>query len=78
MTKRFRAKTSWANHWGEAFKRGDRVLLLQARHWPFFAHRANPRKVYGRVTKVNGGYVYVRPSWVKWETEAYATELRKA
>lgn len=71
-------KTSWTNDWNESFKRGDRVLLLQARHWPLLNHRKNPRKIYGRVIRVNGGYVYVRPSWCCWETEAYATELRLA
>lgn len=30
----------------------------------------------GIVTGRNGGYIYVRPMWCKWETELYDCELR--
>lgn len=68
-------KTSWSNNRGECFKRGDRVIMHQARHWPFFKHRKNRKRLTGRVVSVNGVNVFVRPSWCKWEAHCYATEL---
>lgn len=36
-------------------------------------HRAG--KLYGVVTHINGGYIYVRPMWCKWEAQCYPCEL---
>ncbi len=52
---------------------GKRVLLCQARHWPNLAHRKLP--VYGRITRVNGGYIYVRVMWSKRVVECYENEI---
>ncbi len=54
-------------------KRGDRVLLMQARHMASLKHRRLP--VFGRVTRRDGGYIYVRPSWCRWATECYENEV---
>jgi hypothetical protein len=31
---------------------------------------------YGRVTDIDGGYIYVKPKYRKWVTECYSCELR--
>ncbi len=56
-------------------RRGDRVLLCQARHWPCFRNRKLP--VWGRVTRIDGGYYLVRPFHCRWTVEQYSTELVK-
>lgn len=40
-------------------KRGDRVLMLQARYWHCFCHLKLP--IWGRIVRTNGGYYYVKP-----------------
>ncbi len=61
---------------GPPLKRGDRVIMLQARHWPLFAHRRRRKTLTGQVMRVNGGNVLVRPSWCAWEAHCYSWELR--
>ncbi len=57
-------------------KKGDRVLIYDARHMSCFRNRQLP--IYGRVKRINGGYIYVRPSWCKWDMEVYYNEIRVA
>lgn len=69
-------QTSWVNRRGDAFKRGDRVIISRNLGIkPLTSRKGNST---GRVTSVNGGYVYVRPSWCKWVIELYAEELKLA
>jgi len=52
-------------------KVGDRVKLLVK--LSCLKHRNN---VFGKVVRINGAYIYVKPSWCKWEVELYPNELR--
>lgn len=31
---------------------------------------------YGRITKIDGGYIYVKPKYRRFECECYSVELR--
>ena len=31
---------------------------------------------YGRITRIDGGYFYVKPKGRRWTTECYSSELR--
>jgi hypothetical protein len=42
-------------------KPGDRVVILEARHYRCFWHRKLP--IYGRVLYRRGGECFVRPMW---------------
>ena len=55
------------------FKVGDRVEVTGKRPAPL-KHR---KKVIGRITHIDGAYIYVRPNWCKWEQECYPNELKK-
>jgi len=59
-----------------SIKKGDRVKILEAPHISGLKHRKGP--VYGRVTKIDGGYIYVRPSWCAWDVELYENEIERA
>ena len=52
--------------------RGNRVQILR-RDIKSLEHRTRP--VYGRITKVDGEYVYVKPSWCNWTIELYRSEI---
>lgn len=53
-------------------RRGTRVRILRTDIFDLY-HR--PKPWYGRVTKVDGGYVFVRSSRCKWVTELYTNEV---
>ena len=53
--------------------RGNRVQILR-RDIKSLEHRTRP--VYGRITKIDGEYVYVKPSWCNWEIELYRSEVQ--
>lgn len=48
------------------FKKGDRVEIVG--NIPFTL-KDKPRPLLGRVTHVDGGYIYVKPLWQRWEGE---------
>lgn len=52
---------------------GDRVEILRKDIF-HLKHRKNRN---GMIVDMDGGLVMVRPSWVKWEIELYAEEVRK-
>lgn len=52
---------------------GDRVEILR-RDIKVLEHRAGTWR--GRVTAIDGAYVYVRPSWCTWSIELYQNEVR--
>ncbi len=56
------------------FKVGDRVLMLEAKYWADFENRSH----YGRISRINGGYYYVRPMRGNWGIECYENELELA
>jgi len=53
-------------------KVGDKVNILRK---DIFAlkHRKNRN---GFITHIDGGYVYVRPTWCKWVIELYQHEIK--
>jgi len=51
----------------------DRVQILR-KDIRDLEHRKKP--VYGRITGVNGQYVYVKPLWCRWEIELYPNEIK--
>jgi hypothetical protein len=55
------------------FRKGDKVEIVG--NIPF-ALKEKPRPLLGRVTRVDGWYVYVKPLWQRWEGEWYRNELR--
>jgi hypothetical protein len=55
------------------FKKGDKVEIVG--NIPF-ALKDKPRPLLGRVTHVDGYYIYVKPLWQRWEGEWYKNELR--
>lgn len=52
---------------------GDRVQILTK--IGSIGKRKN--KLTGVVTRIDGGYYYVRPAWCKFETELYENEIKK-
>ncbi len=59
----------------QQFNVGDRVLILGAKHISYLKNRL-PR--YGIITKIDGAYINVRPSWCHWEMECYENEIKLA
>ena len=55
------------------FKKGNRVKILRKDIF----HLKHRRNRNGTITRVDGGYIYVRPTYVKWEIELYATEIER-
>lgn len=53
---------------------GDRVEIIG--NIPF-SLKDKPRPITGRVTHVDGAYIYVKPKHQRYEAEFYACELRK-
>jgi hypothetical protein len=53
-------------------KKGDRVKILRKDIF-HLKHRTNRN---GKVIKVDGEYVVVRPNWCSWEIELYSNELK--
>ena len=51
----------------------DRVRILRSDIYPL-KHRKNRN---GIITRIDGGYILVRPMWCKWVTELYPNEIRK-
>jgi len=54
------------------FKVGDRVKIIG--NIPY--HLRKRSVVIGRIISIDGGYIYVRPNWCKWEVELYESEIR--
>lgn len=55
-------------------KAGDRVSILRT-DIKDLEHRKYP--VPGVVTKVDGSYIMVKPSWCKWVIELYPNEVKR-
>lgn len=53
---------------------GMRVQIIR-QDIAYLRHRLTRNSVYGFITRVDGEYVYVRPTWCKWEIELYRNEL---
>lgn len=54
------------------FKVGDKVIIL--RQDVFVLRNRKVKK--GVVQRIDGEYIYVRPSYLKWELELYANEIK--
>lgn len=50
---------------------GDRVKITS--YLAALKHRQNKT---GKITRINGFYIYVKPSWVAWEVELYENEIK--
>jgi len=68
-------KKLFSNGLGKPFKKGERVEILRKDIYYRPKHRIH---WYGRITRIDGGYHYVRPMWCKWETELYYNEIAHA
>jgi len=55
------------------FKKGDVVEIVG--NIPFVL-KNKPRPLIGKVTNVDGFYIYVKPIYQRWEGEWYSSELR--
>lgn len=53
-------------------KKGDRVFILRQDIY----HLKHRRIITGRVIRIDGWCIYVRPSWCDWEIELYPNEVR--
>lgn len=51
---------------------GDRVRILR-KDIRDLDHRSDP--VYGRIIRIDGEYVMVKPMWCRWEIELYRSEI---
>lgn len=56
------------------FKKGDEVEIVG--NIPFQL-KNNARPLLGRITSVNGFYIYVKPKYQRYECEFYPNELRR-
>ena len=56
------------------FEKGDWIEMKDPGNIPY-ALKDKPRPIIGKVTKVDGEYVLVRPKYHKWEAEFYHSEL---
>jgi hypothetical protein len=56
----------------KSIKIGDRVKITAI--IAGLKHRKNKN---GVITRVNGSYYYVRPTWCKWKVELYDNEFVK-
>ena len=50
---------------------GDKVQILRT-DIKDLNHRTNR---YGRITGINGEYIYVKPMWCRWVIELYRSEV---
>lgn len=55
------------------FKVGDRVEIIG--NIPFQLHK-EPPPFLGKITDINGAYIYVRPKYKRYICEFYSCELK--
>lgn len=60
------------NKYGE-FTEGDKVEIIGNIPFPL---QNKPRPLLGRITSINGAYIYVKPKHQRWDAEFYANELK--
>lgn len=56
-----------------AIKVGDKVEIIGNIPFPL---KDKPRPLLGRVTRVDGAYILVKPKYKRWEAEFYPVELK--
>lgn len=55
------------------FEVGDKVQIIG--NIPFHLKKKDP-PYYGRITEIDGWYIYVKPHYQRWEGEFYSNELK--
>jgi hypothetical protein len=55
------------------FRKGDKVEIIG--NIPFVL-KDKPRPLLGRITFIDGAYIYVKPLGQRWEGEWYPCELK--
>lgn len=63
-----------ADKYHKPYKVGERVEILRQDIF----ERPKGKRWFGRITRINGGYIYVRPMRCNWETELYDVEIAHA
>ena len=54
------------------YKKGDKITILRKDIF-HLKHRKNRN---GVIKKIDGEYIYVRPTWCKWIIELYRNEIK--
>jgi hypothetical protein len=64
-----------SQYWVKSHYVGQRVEIVRA-DIKLLEHRIKKGKVFGRITRIDGEYHYVKPMWCDWEIELYRSEIK--